>query len=92
MTFHVGQEVTMKDSEAWEPEDGLPHPQFGTVYRCVGKRVSKAAANCGELFLDLDGFHGWWHAERFRPVVKPTTDISIFTRMLDEARSPELVT
>lgn len=98
MTFHVGQEVTLKGpfntrlewvADDGEPENGLPKPQFGDVCRILNTNISQRT---GTLFLYLDGFCGSFDASEFRPVVKPTTDISIFTRMLDGTRSPELVT
>lgn len=95
MAFRVGQEVTLinDDGDAWvHINPAAPpfawKPKFAAVYIVTGVHV-----NAGLEFLIFDeGLPHCFDAREFRPVVKPTTDISIFTRMLDEARSPELVT
>lgn len=92
MTFHVGQEVTPKDaSRPWQKLNGQPVegwvPRQGAVYV-----IRSIEAWCGATYLFFDESPCGHDAKSFVPVVKPTTDISIFTRMLDEARSPELVT
>jgi hypothetical protein len=93
MAFRVGQEVTLKESDrAWGEVYGRPVPggwlpRMGAVYV-----VTRIDLILGTQFLTFAEDASGWDAREFRPVVKPTTDISIFTRMLDQARSPELVT
>lgn len=91
MAFHIGQEVTMKTQHRWLPHDGKPAPldapQFGAIYRVIWMHTFE-----GRCYLKLAGTSGNWWSDRFRPVVRPTTDISIFTRMLDEVRTPEHIT
>lgn len=89
MTFRIGQKVTPIAKEApWINPFGrqpfFAHPEFGSVCTIQSMCVSKSWAGCS--MLSFAEFEGKYDAAEFRPIVERKTDISIFTRMLDQAK------
>lgn len=81
MAFHVGQKVVCVDAS----EHKALHA--GTVYT-----IAAIHHEDGETFvglLEIPRNHADWYAWRFRPVVEPKTDISIFTAMLTPKKVTE---
>jgi hypothetical protein len=102
MPFHVGQKVTMKKECAgnpWRNPYGEPHapgikfPIYGEVYtvaKCLmweggwGEHLSLAE------FVDSPPGYSEpyvYEAAAFRPVVERKTDISVFTKILDDCKA-----
>jgi hypothetical protein len=82
--FHIGQEVECVD----DSPSYYGHPcglQKGNIYTItiiaqrpdgLGICVAEEPNTYGDIYAP------YWMAERFRPIVKRKTDISIFTKML----------
>lgn len=82
MTFHVGQKVICVDAE---PRHGRAlNIVEGEIYTIIGFPPADAVAP-GVLLLEAKNprspSYGYL-AARFRPLVEPNTDISIFKKML----------
>lgn len=77
MAFYVGQEVVCVD-------DSLPNNPRHRANMVVKNRIYIVRAIGGETkdFFDIDGSGRMWECERFRPIVRKKTDISVFTEIL----------
>lgn len=87
MNFVAGEEVTLKhripDGEAWVTFDGARKhsgPKYGRVYKISDTML----ATVQMLFFEEFGSHVCYDSRLFRRVVKRSTDISIFTKVLDK--------
>ena len=83
MAFYVGQKVVCVDASR------APLLEKNKVYKITSIQLPYLRVDCppdGVTGTESDrGYQQW----RFRPVVEPNTDISIFTAMLDPARIEE---
>jgi len=91
--IRVGQKVTRKDDYLWDGEGEIA-PVFGEVYTVRDMFVDDDGIVCLQ-FHEIrnqpreykDGFiECGFEADAFCPVVDCTTDISVFTKILDNAR------
>lgn len=89
MAFEVGQEVVCVDAglpaNPWHRANPLVK---GAIYVV---RSTEAIHNAGGEFrglhIRIDSSRRQWPVERFRPLVKRKTDISVFKRMLAPTRA-----
>jgi hypothetical protein len=95
MIFRTGQKVVCVDDLA--PKFGWLGPPLhrGQIYTIRLARINPLG-NYGVLLNEIrterpfpDGSERGYLAYRFRPLTKRKADISIFTRMLDDARSKD---
>lgn len=104
MGFHVGQKVVCIKRGKWEsshPEGRVPksetQPVFGRVYTIREIEPFIIDGYQGLLFEEIFNPLGesplevCFNASRFRPIIERKTDISIFTKILDGHRQPDLV-
>lgn len=85
MTFHVGQEVVCVSV----PLNNYIGLKKGAIYRITGKGFSNFS---GAPCVTIEGSgKQFYFANRFRPVEKRKTDISIFTAMLNPQKTKEPV-
>lgn len=103
MIFKIGQKVVLVDASGWDAHDYIlwDYPKQGDVYTIREiVPIAELGFNClrleeirneparsreiGELMEPC------FRASRFRPLAEKKTDISIFTAMLHEARTPAL--
>lgn len=88
MAFEVGQEVVCVDdslpANPWHRANPLVK---GAIYviRAM-EAVHNAAGEFMGIHVRIDSSARLWPGERFRPLVKRKTDISIFKRMLAPRR------
>lgn len=86
MTFRVGQKVECV--EAIDCGDGLVK---GDIYTIASVRYFSDDDSVGVTVVEIDSkedeeYYAEFPAWRFRPVVERTTDISIFTAMLNTSK------
>jgi hypothetical protein len=94
--FYVGQKVVCVNDRASHgfPQNDMGGLTAGQIYTVskVGVRSWLDGAPCifvAEIFRG-DSERGFWE-HRFRPVVDRKTDISIFTKILNDVNKRELV-
>jgi hypothetical protein len=93
MAFRIGQRVVCVNGNKWSPSACSRQvypaltPSLDQVYRITEIEFVEGE---GETFLVLaefgDAFS--WVATSFRPVVERTTDIGVFTEILNKTRVP----
>jgi hypothetical protein len=97
MAFRVGQKVTLANDLPWLVNKGECVPVFGTIYTI--REFWEAGGRTGLRFDEIHNeprtyaegfFEVAFNIVRFRPVVSRPTDISIFTRILDETYAPRV--
>jgi hypothetical protein len=92
MAFRVGQKVVCVDvASPIIRGDRADMPVEGHIYTISETRADPwtgiPSVRCAELpVVDSCGIPCWYQAKRFRPVVERTTDISIFTAMLNPSK------
>lgn len=85
MTFRVGQKVVcIKDPVCRINDMGLRGYRKGCVYTVAALEVIEPYG----LFISVEELHpdSKGHHLGFRPIVEQTTDISIFTKMLNPSK------
>lgn len=81
MTFRVGQKVVcIDDSPSWLGD--LSALERNKVYTVAA--VFEHGITVGEI--ETPSPYLWFSLTRFRPIVEPKTDISIFTQMLKPSK------
>lgn len=86
MNFQTGQKVVCIRDANCELGSGYDHGlRNGSVYTIAD--FSRGSVAAGYLVL-AEIKKGAWHPSRFRPVVERKTDISVFTKILDDVRKP----
>ena len=92
--FRIGQKVVCVDvtSPAIRPDARVPWPIVGDIYTVTNRTIDPwsgvPALQLSELpKLHEDGRPIWYQAKRFRPAVERKTDISVFQKILDDART-----
>lgn len=95
MTFYRGQKVTMKENSPFGVmHDSERQPEYGKVYT-IRDLVMHREILLGLRFEEIRNprilrafqeYECHFQADCFRPVVTRKTDISIFTRMLDQTK------
>lgn len=83
MAFHVGQKVVCVDDD----DGSSALIKKGRIYT-ISAIVGGYLEFCERDTWSANGYKGWY-AWRFRPVVEPKTDISIFTAMLTPKKATE---
>jgi hypothetical protein len=86
--FRVGQKVVCVNIAGGVDREGLRLKEY---------TVTAVTMERGKTFVGVDGMTvnrdpAPWRADRFRHIVKRKTDISIFTKMLTDAKIPALYT
>lgn len=104
-SFRIGMQVVCIYDFTDDPthlaakQQGLPCPipELNKVYVINGIRAGRPGEKCS-LWLGLEGLSIDWGtgivmygSEAFRPLTENTTDISVFTEILDRVNKPELV-
>lgn len=90
MNFRVGQKVVCVDVNCTHgPWDGYAYPQLNAVYTVRSKFTNCDGSPCIRLVEIKNpelrpGFEPGFGADHFRPAVSPKTDISTFTKILDD--------
>jgi hypothetical protein len=96
--FYVGQEVICIDDSGFK-DVGLPNPpKVNCVYTIseIAKGFDGTRIADGLCFAELfnpnpfNGLNDCFVPERFRPIQKKQTDISIFTALLNPANHKQL--
>lgn len=92
MTFHVGQKVVCVYGEIIPHPDDPRGPIKGQVYTISwigdvhGRSGEYAHLDLVEMPFDEPGWVRGYDIRAFRPIVERSTDISIFTEMLDTTK------
>jgi hypothetical protein len=89
MTFRIGQKVVCIKRGRWKIVGGVrPRGAKLPLYRDV-YTIAEVDGSLGRQWLRLDELdgNGLFDAVNFRPLVKRKTDISIFTKILDDVRA-----
>lgn len=88
--FHVGQKVVCVDASnspgcTWGPRERPVEDAIYTVSEVGISEIGNPAIKLMELPRDQKEWT-WFRSNRFRPVVERKTDISVFTKILNDVK------
>lgn len=90
--FYVGQEVECVNNDALEGRrwNKAEQPKTGAVYTVGSMPYINIRGIIVIIINELTNPYGGYRVERFRPIQKKQTDISIFTALLNPANHKQL--